>query len=129
MPTIQNTKTSFIYNLGSALFAFILWGGWAYFINNNMISALTQGTASFIITLFLVHAVTRLYHNLSTKVNGNIQLLLPAIITVSFTGTCLFIVHLIAGTAHITKTIAPALLVAFLFCVYTAYKLQGNKYA
>ena len=124
-------KTSLLYNLASAVFAFVLWGGWAYFINVNIVSGLTQGTASFVITLFLVHAVTCLYHTLSSKkMSEFLQLLLPAIITVGFTGTCLYIIHSIANTPHIAKTIAPALLVAFLFCIYTAYKLtQGTQNA
>ncbi len=128
MPKTQNHKTSLLYNLISALFAFVLWGGWAYFVNRNIISALTQGIASFIITLFLVKAVTQLYNMLSDRMGDVLQLLLPAIITVSFTGSCLFLAHSLAGTAYITKTIAPALSVALIFCIVTAYKLQkGNK--
>ncbi len=121
----KQNQTGTLYNLSSAFFAFILWGGWAYFVNNNMVSSLTQGTASFIITLFLVRAVSTLYASLSRKTgNGFVQLMLPAMVTVSFTATCLYIAHSIAGTAHIIKTIAPALLVAFLFCVFTAYKIK-----
>ncbi len=125
---MEKIKTSLLYNLGSALFAFTLWGGWAYFINRNSISALTQGAASFIITLFLVHAVTKLYRSLPAKANGILQLFSPAIITVTFTGTCLYIAHRIAGTEHIAKTIAPALLIAFVFCVYTAYRLLRGEH-
>jgi hypothetical protein len=128
--TQTNNKTSLFYNLGSALFAFIAWGGWAYYVNHSLVSALTQGTASFIITLFLVKAVTQLYNKLAGKTAALLQLLLPAMITVSFTGSCLFLVHSLAGTAYITKTIAPALTVALIFCIVTAYKLkQGEKNA
>lgn len=130
MPKSQNHKTSLLYNIVSALFAFVLWGGWAYFVNRNLVSALTQGTASFIITLFLVKAVTQLYNMLSNKTAALMQLLLPAIITVSFTGSGLFLAHTFAGTAYITKTIAPALTVALVFCIATAYKLKkGGKNA
>jgi TRAP-type C4-dicarboxylate transport system permease small subunit len=63
----NKNKTSHFYNLFSAFFAFFLWGSWAYFVNSGnehsgIFSGLAQGTASFVITLFLVHAVTRLYH-------------------------------------------------------------------
>lgn len=117
-------KDNLLYNLGSAFFAFMLWGGWAYFINKNSVSALTQGGASFIITLFLIHAVNKLYYSLPIKAGGLLQLFSPAIITVTFTGSCLYLAHKIAGTAHIVKTITPALLVAFIFCIYTTYRLS-----
>ena len=121
---MEKIKTSLLYDLGSAFFAFTLWGGWAYFVNRNSLSALTQGAASFIITLFLVHAVTKIYRSLPAKANYILQLFCPAIITVTFTGACLYIAHRITGTAHIEKTIAPALLVALVFCIYTAYRLS-----
>lgn len=121
---MEKIKNSLFYNLGSALFAFTLWGGWAYFINRTITSALIQGAASFIITLFLVYAVSSIYLRLVGKVNNILQLFIPAIITVSFTGTCLYIIHYVAGTAHIVNTIAPALLVAFTFCVFTAFRLS-----
>ncbi len=125
MSTNKHHQTSLFYNLGSALFAFLLWGGWAYYINKNIISSLTQGTASFVITLFLVRAISTLYGSLSNKTDNTLlPIILPAVITVSFTTTFLYIAHIIAGTAHIIKTIAPALLVAFLFCLFTAYKIK-----
>jgi len=132
----KKTKTSPFYNLLSALFAFVLWGGWAYYINSTqaieasntgIIAGLTQGTASFIITFIIVHLVTRIYNFLHTSASINlraIKLIVPAMLTVSITGTGLFIIHNIMNTPHIAKTIAPALLVAFLFSLFTAYKLQ-----
>ena len=120
-------KKSLLYSLNSALFAFTLWGGWAYFINRKIISSLIQGVASFIITLFLVYAVTKIHHNLPDKSNIFLQLFCPAIITVTFSGTCLYIAHRIVDTAHIANTISPALLVAFVFCIYTAFRLSNGE--
>jgi hypothetical protein len=57
----NSPRTSRFYNVLSAFLAFFLWGGWAYFVNGStditrcLISGLTQGTASFIITLVMVH--------------------------------------------------------------------------
>ncbi|HIQ15753.1 MAG TPA: hypothetical protein EYH38_09355 [Leucothrix sp.] len=135
----KKTKTSLFYNLLSALFAFVLWGSWAYYINSmqsletsntGIIAGLTQGTASFIITFIIVHLVTRIYNFLHTSASINllaIKLVAPAVLTVSITGTGLFIIHNIMNTPHIAKTIAPALLVAFLFSLFTAYKLNNTK--
>lgn len=122
----QSVRTSRIFNLFSALLAFVLWGGWAYYINSassaksGVVSALTQGTASFLITLFMVHAVSFLFHWFQNPVT---KVLLPAIVVVSFTSLCLVNVHLLMGTPRVFYTIFPALTVAFSFCLYTSFKL------
>ncbi len=123
------TKPSKQYNLISATFAFILWGGWSYFINSKygtsagLISGFTQGAASFTITLFIVHAITFL----TPKFHGKLsQFFLPAVITVCFTGSCLALIHIIIGTPAIAYTISPALLVAFSFCIFTTNRIQRN---
>lgn len=118
-------KTSSKYNLLSAAIAFALWGGWACFINGGfgavgMRSGLTQGAASFIITLFMVRSVAWLF---SRMPNTILQVLAPGMITVAFTGSGLAAVHYLVGTPEIIKTISPALSVAFIFCVYTSLKL------
>lgn len=120
-------KLGYKYKLVSALSAFVLWGGWAYFVNykhdtlSGIISGVTQGTASFIITLFLVRAVMFLFPRFQGKFA---QLLFPAIITVSLTGSCLVLIHKAMGTPAVLFTISPALMVAFSFCIFTAMKLQ-----
>lgn len=126
--TSENSpRTSRFFNVLSALSAFLLWGGWAYYINGradpskSLISGFTQGTASFIITLVMVHLVTWFFKHLP---NNFLQLPLAAILTVTITGSCLVGIHWLVHTPHIFYTIAPALSVAFAFCWYTAYKLR-----
>lgn len=116
--------TSRRFNLISAALGFVLWGGWAFHVNraaDPWVSGLTQGTCSFLITLVMVRAVAWLYHRLSTLPAG---LVLPAVIVVSVTGSCLASAHAVVGTPNISKTIIPALSVAFIFNIYTAAKLQ-----
>ncbi len=115
------TRTSPLFNLLSAIIALLLWGGWAYYINHSIISGFAQGTASFVITLVMVRSVTWWYHHLPV---GYGRLLLPSMLTVGMTGTALACIHAYVGSAHIIKTIAPALTVAFLFCIYTTFKLR-----
>ncbi len=127
MRNANTLKTSRLYNFLSAMFAFLIWGGWAYYINGRenletgIISGITQGMASFTITLLMVHAVSWIYRRLP---NNFWQLILPAIFTVSFTGSCLAAIHYAVGTPEIIYTISPALSVAFAFCLFTAYKLR-----
>ena len=123
----NSPRTSRLFNVLSALSAFLLWGGWAYYVNSStdvtkgLISGLTQGTASFIITLVMVHLATWFFRHLP----GNfLQIPLAAFFTVSITGSCLVGIHWLVRTPHIFYTIAPALSVAFAFCWYTAYKLR-----
>jgi hypothetical protein len=124
-------RTSQRFNLISAVLAFVLWGGWAFHVNRGAVtgslgaepwvSGLIQGSGSFLITLLMVRAIAWLYARMSHLPFG---LVLPAVIVVLVTGSCLAAAHVLAGTAHIVATIAPALGVAFVFNVYTAMKLQ-----
>ncbi|MCP4450203.1 MAG: hypothetical protein GY809_01980, partial [Planctomycetes bacterium] len=55
--SVGRVRTSRGYNLASAVLAFLMWGGWALWINSHngtttqLTSGMTQGAASFIITL------------------------------------------------------------------------------
>lgn len=121
----KRTRLSLAFNISSAALAFIIWGSWAYYANSGsdtrLISALTQALASFCITLILVHMVTFIFHLLPKT---PLRIILPAIISVSLTGSALILAHTLAGTSKILLTIAPALTVAFTFCVVTALKLN-----
>ena len=126
-------RTSRRFNLVSAILAFVLWGVWAYIVNGGAITgtvrgaplaaAITQGCGSFIATLIMVSLVTWLYNLLPVNSTRRI---LPAIITVAITGSCLATAHAIVGTPEIIPTIAPALIVAFSFNLYTTFKLHHN---
>ncbi len=125
--TKRFSRTTKRFNLISAFLAFLLWGGWAFYVNGmggittRLVSGVTQGTASFIITLVMVRAITWLFHHLPTN---PLCLISPAVITVSCTGSCLAFVHYLVGTPRIVQTISPALTVAFIFCFYTTLKIQ-----
>lgn len=120
-------RTSRFFNLLSALLAFLLWGGWAFYVNGKtdvtkgIISGFTQGIASFVITLLMVRLVAWFFNHLP---NNFLQLPLAALFSVSVTGTYLVGIHLFVGTPEIFYTIAPALTVGFGFCWVTAYKLR-----
>ncbi len=128
----KNTRTSKIFNLISAFLAFALWGGWAYYVNGGyglkvrIVSGIVQSTASFMITMFMIRMVTIFYYRLPDMF---LQLVLPAMLTVSFTGSCLAYIHYLIGTPNIVYTITPALSVAFIFCLFTTFKLKNEKKA
>lgn len=128
------TRTSRRFNLISAGLAFMLWGGWAYWVNTEttiegeraspLSSGLTQGAGSFIITLIMVRTVAWLYYHLPAH---STRMVLPALTTVAVTGSCLATAHALVGTPDIVQTIAPALTVAFAFNIYTTVKLRREE--
>ena len=123
----QNIKTNRSYNLISAILAFLLWGGWTFYINTKMdslqhgiISGLTQGICSFVITLFMTFLIDKQFNYFK---NDSAKLCLPPVCTVLLTGSFLTMVHHLIGTPSIVYTLTPVLTVAFLFAVVTNLKL------
>ncbi|MDN5111573.1 hypothetical protein PJV97_04325 [Aliarcobacter butzleri] len=109
----------------SAIFAFVLWGSWSYFVNiedeNRFISSFFQGMASFIITLFMVRLII-VFSNMFT--NSSIYII--SILTILATSSIVFIGHLIINTQNIFYTIAPTVIVAFMFSLFIAKKYQKS---
>jgi len=123
---MSDPKTTKKYNLLSASLAFFIWGGWSFYINDaslfsRVTSGLAQGISSFIITLIMVKIITWFYFKLNFS---RLRFILPAIATVFCTGSVLVTIHYVIGTPYILKTVTPALSVAFIFCLYTSYKLK-----
>lgn len=119
------TKFLKSYDCLSAVFAFILWGTWAYLMNidsdNNLISTFSQGAASFIITLIMIKIIKYFYNLFPER---KLFFLLPSIITVSITSSFLVGIHVIVHTENIFFTVLPTVIVAFLFALYTTRKIS-----
>lgn len=122
-------QTSRQYRLVSAALAFVVWGCWAWFINqlenrpdqlSPLGSGVIQGTASCLITLFMLRSVTHLYHILPART----RLFLPAILTTALTSSCLSAAHVLAGTANVAGTVIPGIVVALCFNTLTCWKLN-----
>ena len=126
----KNPQPRLAFKLLSALAAFVLWGGWAYYINggnanpSSLTAAGVQGSASFVITLLMVRAITWLHGRVPS---GALRVWLPSAITLSGTGSLLIAAHWLAGTPRILPTIAPALLVGGLFCLFTSHTLLQSE--
>ncbi|GAA3930114.1 hypothetical protein [Litoribacillus peritrichatus] len=120
-------NTSARYKLTSAILACFLYGGWAYFINSGagalegLTSGVAQGIASFILTLFIVMVVTKLYHMINA--GSRLKVIIPAGLTAVGVAIILSLIHWLIGTDHILPTILPSIIVASVFCVVTGLKL------
>ncbi|MEB3752819.1 hypothetical protein I2F62_00440 [Acinetobacter sp. MD2(2019)] len=117
--------------MGFAFFAFCLWGGWSFYVNAQssglkvgLVSGLVQGFCSFIITLFIGFLIEKQF-NFYQKIW--LKLILPPIITILISGSCLVFIHLCIATPHIVKTISPAITVAFIFACLTNIKLYRQQ--
>ncbi len=121
------TTTSRLYNWTSAVLAFVAWGGWAFYVNRSsglatgLISGVTQGTSSMIMTFVMIKAVTGIFRQFTNRV---LRMILPTVITVGGAACFLVLVHTLVGTPKIFWTILPGLSGAVPFCFYTSYKLQ-----
>lgn len=123
---VAGIQTNPKFKIVSAILAFFVWGGWAFYANGafglttRAISGLTQGISSFIITLVMIHVVTWIFNQISNKF---LRSILPTLMTVGLTGSCLMLAHYLVGTPKIITTVTPGLVSAFLFCLFTTHKL------
>ncbi len=123
------TTSSKLYSLTSATMACLLWGIWSYYINSRdgftagLISGLTQGAISFFMTLAVVVIVNKTYNSIRSELWRRI---LPAILAVSLLSTILILGHYLVGTPYIGRTIAPILIVTFIFCLFTTRRLASK---
>ena len=122
--TIKNSQQ---FHLVSAFFAFLLWGGWSWYINYSpehgqqaLLSGVVQGVCSLGITLLIGRLLERQFNWFKSR---SLKLLLPPLLTVSLTGSILLLVHDWIDTPNILKTVTPALTVALLFAFFSNFKL------
>ncbi len=117
------------YNYISAFLAFLLWSAWAFFINidseNVIISALSQGVASFIITLIMIKLLVYFYKMFP---KGDWYFILPSLVTVGVTSSFVVFIHFMVHTKNIFYTVLPTVIIALLFALYTTKKIIEEEY-
>lgn len=112
--------------VAAPLFAFLLWGFWAFFSNAGhglllgIKAGLIQGTASFLITIYLKFSVLTLASRFRAPA---LRFLVPPALTVLTTGSVLVFIHHGLHTPEIARTITPPITVAALYCFYLSYQL------
>lgn len=95
-------------------FAFLAMGGWAVFANrghplpSQLLAGLVQGTTSACITLVLKRAI----EFLAAQFSGVAALVLPPALAFAISASALTLIHTVAGTPEIARTIAVPLTVA-----------------
>ena len=114
-------------DLPFALVAFVMWGGWTFYVNAQagywtaFISACAQGLFSMLMTFLMGYLTVFFFVRLSYPLA---QLLMPATLILIMSCTCLAVLHWLIGTSEIVLTIMPALIVGFLFCLFKTIQLK-----
>ncbi|SOC38848.1 hypothetical protein SAMN05892877_105293 [Rhizobium subbaraonis] len=109
--------------------AFVAMGGWAILANRGhapaqmLLAGAVQGAMSAAITLFLKKAIERL----ARIVTGAGRLWLPPALVIAVSGTALALIHRIAGTPEILRTIAVPLLVSASYAASYNYSLHRKE--
>lgn len=126
--TSSRTGAVWWRSLGAALAGFLVYGGWAYYVNMShgefigLRSGLLQGGYSFILTFLTTLLMERLYRSFASH-------RFPALLTVLVTGVLLFtvpcIIHSIAGTPEILMTVLPGFLIGMVYT--TLYTLSLRR--
>ncbi len=115
------------YTTLMAAAAFIVWGGWATFVNadagtgQRIVSGLTQGTISAVSTVTMIWVIELLYRKLE---GVRLRILLPSVMPTLILGVILVTAHQLAGTEHIVWTVTPNLVIVFIFGMITTFKVR-----
>jgi len=112
-----------LYNKLSAIAAFTLWFTWTYYVNssadNVLISALSQGFISASITLMMIKLLKVLKPFFKTTSS---KIFYPSLIISTMCFLMGFLIHSAINTSQVIKTIIPAVVVGFIFCIITSIK-------
>ncbi|MBD9372455.1 hypothetical protein IB238_07460 [Rhizobium sp. ARZ01] len=110
--------------------AFLAMGGWAVFANRDhamprpLIAGVVQGALSALITLFLKSVIERL----AALFDGTASLWAPPLIAIAASSTLLVLIHLLAGTPEIARTVALPLLVSSTYAAAYNYTLYLREH-
>ena len=115
-----------ICSIGAAL----IWGFWAYTINNDnmqtsMKSGLFQAISSYLITYTSVEFLYYLQNQFNKK---HSKVLLPPMISLVTCGIIYTFLHLWIKTENILPTIVPNLIAGVIFSLVTCLHLYKNSY-
>lgn len=120
---MKHSKQAVRSSAAHMMVAFMAMGSWAAFANvahpmpRPLIAGVVQGVLSALITLFL----KRMIEALSARYPGGVGRWLPPLAAVLFSLTLLSIVHWLAGTPEIARTIVVPLSVTAVYA--TVYNL------
>jgi len=104
-----------------AIFAFLLWGGWAaysnytYGLETAAGIGLSQGIASLCTTLVLAFLIAQLFQFFTLPFAKR---WLPTMLTVGLSASLLYTLHSLLATPNLLQTILPPIVVAMFYCLH-----------
>ena len=103
-----------------AVGAFIAYGGWAAYANHRyglttaLVSALAQGTISFLVTAFMTLILEAIFYRFAA---GALRFVVTAIGAQVVVALVTFTVHYVVGTPEIIVTMTPSFIVSSIYSV------------
>ena len=100
--------------------AFVVYGGWAAYANHSyglvtsLVSGVTQGTISFLVTAFMTLILETIFHSIGSKV---LRFVVTALGAQAMVACATFTVHYIVGTPKIIVTMTPSFIVSSIYSV------------
>ena len=104
-------NTPFVRSLLSGLAGFVVYGGWAYFVNVDhgqdlaMMIGLVQGSYSFALTFIMTLVTEWLFE----KCEGHFVTIMAIVCTALFVTP--YLIHMFIGTPEILMTILPGFII------------------
>lgn len=119
----------------SGIIAFLLYGSWAVYANNDygLFIALRSGFAQGLISLFVTMIMTFAMEQVFAKVKlRGLRFIFTAFGPLTILLGLMIFVHWLIGTPQILKTVLPSITVGTLYCcIYTCglFRVLNKKYA
>ena len=122
-------QASTVRSLAAGIAGFIVYGGWAYYINEpydmGVAAGMTQGTYSFVLTLSTTLLMEFLMDLFSTQ---KAQTALTVAATSLVTFATAYLIHVLVGTPEILLTILPGFLIGTVYTVTYVLTLKKAHY-
>jgi penicillin amidase len=116
--------------IASGIIAFLLYGSWAVYANNEygllitLRSGLTQGLLSMTVTMVMTLAMEKVFSRIKPAILRFILTALGPLVTLI---TLMAFVHWIVGTPRIIKTIFPSVVIGTIYCILYTLGLSKVK--
>lgn len=117
-------NSPFVRSLLSGIAGFVVYGGWAYFVNAEhgqelaMMIGLVQGSYSFALTFVMTLVTEWLFR----RCNGQFAMIMGVVCTALFVTP--YAIHMLIGTPEILMTILPGFVIG---SIYTGVYVMGLK--
>ena len=126
---MKTKKFYFLNIIIPGLFAFLIWGGWAFYSNfgtgSEKSAFYVQGITSLFLTSYLALSINFFFNILIN--NKLYRKIVPTLVTSTKTFTLVYFAHSHYNTENIFTTMIPPFLLGIAYNIYYTYQLEKNS--